>query len=86
MRALTAAHRSLPFGTVVLLEKLVNGRSIELRIARRDKLREHIQLIDQFLVKMPSALVVGKEALTIGRLIERVPRDEIFRRGSPDLI
>jgi hypothetical protein len=53
-----------------LLEKLVNGRSIELRIARRDKLREHIQLIDQFLVKMPSALVVGKEALTIGRLIE----------------
>jgi rare lipoprotein A len=35
MRALTAAHRSLPFGTVVLVENLANRRSIELRITDR---------------------------------------------------
>jgi hypothetical protein len=31
----TAAHRSLPFGAVVLVENLANGRTIELRIADR---------------------------------------------------
>lgn len=33
--ALTAAHRSLPLGTLVLVENLDNGRSIELRITDR---------------------------------------------------
>src|ERR1700730_7232897 len=31
----TAAHRSLPFGAVVLVENLANGRTIELRITDR---------------------------------------------------
>ena len=35
VQALTAAHRSLPFGTVVLVENLATGRSIELRITDR---------------------------------------------------
>jgi hypothetical protein len=35
IRALTAAHRSLPFGAVVLVENLANGRTIELRITDR---------------------------------------------------
>lgn len=35
MEALTAAHRSLPLGTLVLVENLANGRSIELRITDR---------------------------------------------------
>jgi rare lipoprotein A len=35
IQALTAAHRSLPFGTEVLGENLANGRRIELRIADR---------------------------------------------------
>jgi rare lipoprotein A len=32
---LTAAHRSLPFGTRVLVENLSNGRSVEVRINDR---------------------------------------------------
>lgn len=35
MHALTAAHRSLPFGTVVRVESLVNGRSVDVRINDR---------------------------------------------------
>jgi rare lipoprotein A len=33
--ALTAAHRSLPLGTIVLVENLDNGRSVALRITDR---------------------------------------------------
>jgi rare lipoprotein A len=33
--ALTAAHRTLPFGTVVRVRSLVNGRSVEVRINDR---------------------------------------------------
>jgi rare lipoprotein A (peptidoglycan hydrolase) len=35
MNALTAAHRTLPFGTVVRVTNLTNGRSIRLRINDR---------------------------------------------------
>jgi len=35
LRAATAAHRSLAFGTVVRVENLANGRRIELRITDR---------------------------------------------------
>ena len=34
-RQLTAAHRSLPFGTRVLVTNLENGRSVEVRINDR---------------------------------------------------
>jgi rare lipoprotein A len=34
-RQLTAAHRSLPFGTRVLVENLANGRQVALRITDR---------------------------------------------------
>lgn len=35
MDALTAAHRSLPFGTVIQVDNLDNGRSVELRVTDR---------------------------------------------------
>lgn len=35
MEALTAAHRSLPFGTVVRVRSLVNGRSVDVLITDR---------------------------------------------------
>jgi rare lipoprotein A len=38
-RALAAAHPSLPFGTVVLVENLANGRSVALRITDRGPYR-----------------------------------------------
>ncbi len=33
--SLTAAHRSLPFGTIVVVQNLKNGRSVQLRINDR---------------------------------------------------
>jgi rare lipoprotein A len=38
-RALTAAHPSLPFGTIVLVENLANGRTVALRITDRGPYR-----------------------------------------------
>jgi rare lipoprotein A len=35
MEGMTAAHRTLPFGTVVRVENLTNGRSTTLRINDR---------------------------------------------------
>ena len=35
MYALTAAHRTLPFGTLVRVHSLVNGRDVEVRITDR---------------------------------------------------
>ena len=35
MHALTAAHRTLPFGTVVRVHSLVNGRDVDVRITDR---------------------------------------------------
>ncbi len=35
MRQLTAAHRTLPFGTIVLVKNSANGRSVEVRINDR---------------------------------------------------
>lgn len=35
MHGLTAAHRSLPFGTVVEVHSLVNGRTVEVRVNDR---------------------------------------------------
>lgn len=35
MHALTAAHRTLPFGTVVRVRSLVNGREVDVRISDR---------------------------------------------------
>lgn len=35
VNALTAAHRTLPFGTVVRVHSLVNGREVEVRITDR---------------------------------------------------
>jgi rare lipoprotein A len=38
-RAFTAAHPSLPFGTIVLVENLANGQSLALRITDRGPYR-----------------------------------------------
>jgi rare lipoprotein A len=35
MQDLTAAHRTLPFGTVVRVHSLVNGRDVDVRITDR---------------------------------------------------
>ncbi len=35
MNAMTAAHRTLPFGTLVRVHSLVNGRDVDVRITDR---------------------------------------------------
>jgi rare lipoprotein A len=62
MEALTAAHRSLPFGTVVLVENLANGRSIELRITDRGPYLEG-RIID---LSLAAARRLGLEQQGVG--------------------
>jgi rare lipoprotein A len=45
MHALTAAHRTLPFGTIVTVTDLKNGRSVNVRINDRGPFR-HDRIID----------------------------------------
>ena len=40
MHALTAAHRTLPFGTIVRVTNLGNGRSVSVRINDRGPFRQ----------------------------------------------
>ena len=45
MHSLTAAHRTLPFGTIVRVTNLGNGRSVDVRINDRGPFR-HGRIID----------------------------------------
>lgn len=44
--AMTAAHRSLPFGTIVRVESLRNGRSVDVRINDRGPYAHRRRIID----------------------------------------
>jgi rare lipoprotein A len=44
--ALTAAHRTLPFGTVVQVKNLSNGRTVEVRINDRGPFGRKTRIID----------------------------------------
>jgi rare lipoprotein A len=44
--ALTAAHRTLPFGTVVQVKNLTNGRTVEVRINDRGPFGRKTRIID----------------------------------------
>lgn len=44
--ALTAAHRTLPFGTVVQVTNLTNGRTVEVRINDRGPFGRKTRIID----------------------------------------
>ncbi|HZB92994.1 MAG TPA: septal ring lytic transglycosylase RlpA family protein [Stellaceae bacterium] len=60
--ALTAAHRSLPFGTIVLVENLANGRSLALPITDRGPYRPG-RIID---LSQAAARRLGLEAQGLG--------------------
>ena len=55
MHAYTAAHRSLPFGTVVRVHSQVNGRTVEVRINDRGPHLKH-RIID---LSRAAALALG---------------------------
>jgi rare lipoprotein A len=44
--AMTAAHRTLPFGTVVQVKNLTNGRTVEVRINDRGPFGRKTRIID----------------------------------------
>lgn len=44
--ALTAAHRTLPFGTVVRVKNLSNGETVEVRVTDRGPFRKKQRIID----------------------------------------
>jgi len=73
-RALTAAHRHLPFGTIVRVTNQLNGRSVELRINDRGPWR-HGRIID--VTSAAADILQMKKQGTVPVIIE------IIKLGAP---
>ena len=69
MHALTAAHRTLPFGTVVRVHSLVNGREVDLRITDRGPFSRN-RIID---VSRAAAAELGMLGLGFKEVVVLVP-------------
>lgn len=59
MRNMTAAHRSLPFGTLVWVKSLSNGRSVKVRINDRGPFKQR-RIIDLSYAAAASLDMVNK--------------------------
>ena len=69
MHALTAAHRTLPFGTLVRVHSLVNGRDVEVRITDRGPF-SHSRIID---VSRAAAQELGMLGMGFKEVVLMVP-------------
>lgn len=69
MHALTAAHRTLPFGTMVRVHSLVNGRDVDLRITDRGPFSRN-RIID---VSRAAAAELGMLGLGFKEVVLLVP-------------
>ena len=69
MHAFTAAHRTLPFGTVVRVHSLVNGRDVDLRITDRGPFSRN-RIID---VSRAAAAELGMLGLGFKEVVLLVP-------------
>ena len=69
MHAFTAAHRTLPFGTVVRVHSLVNGRAVDLRITDRGPFSRN-RIID---VSRAAAAELGMLGLGFKEVVLLVP-------------
>ena len=69
MHALTAAHRTLPFGTLVRVHSLVNGREVDVRITDRGPYA-HNRIID---VSRAAAAELGMLGLGFKQVVLLVP-------------
>ena len=69
MNAMTAAHRTLPFGTWVRVKSLVNGREVEVRITDRGPFI-HARVID---VSRSAAEALGMLGLGFKQVVLSVP-------------
>ena len=69
MNAFTAAHRTLPFGTLVRVHSLVNGRAVDLRITDRGPFSRN-RIID---VSRAAAAELGMLGLGFKEVVLMVP-------------
>ncbi len=69
MNAMTAAHRTLPFGTWVRVHSLVNGREVDVRITDRGPFI-HSRVID---LSRGAAVVLGMLGLGFKEVVLSVP-------------
>ena len=69
MNAMTAAHRTLPFGTLVRVHSLVNGREVDVRITDRGPF-SHSRVID---VSRAAAEELGMLGLGFKEVVLLVP-------------
>ena len=81
MHALTAAHRTLPFGTLVRVHSLVNGREVDVRITDRGPYA-HNRIID---VSRAAAEELGMLGMGFKQVVLLVPESTPAVAVSPTL-
>ncbi|MDP2449964.1 MAG: septal ring lytic transglycosylase RlpA family protein [Polaromonas sp.] len=79
MNAFTAAHRTLPFGTLVRVHSLVNGRDVDLRITDRGPFSRN-RIID---VSRAAAAELGMLGLGFKEVVLLVPESTPAMATAP---
>lgn len=83
-QALTAAHRTLPFGAVVRVRHLQNGREVEVRINDRGPhLRNRIIDLSQAAAQVLDLHVDGVEEVALYTSAEAAAQAEAARANAP---
>lgn len=90
MNEMTAAHKTLPFGTVVRVRSLVNGKEVDVRITDRgpfsrgrviDLSRAAAQAIDMLGLGVKDVLLFVPDSTP--PVIAPPPRPRVMRRAPP---
>lgn len=78
MNALTAAHKTLPFGTMVRVKSLVNGREVLVRITDRGP------FIRNRIIDLSRAAAVELDMLSLGfkQVVLTVAESEVVSRPA----
>ena len=92
MHAMTAAHRTLPFGTLVRVLSLVNGREIDVRITDRgpfspnrviDLSRAAAQALGMLNLGLKEVVLLVPESAQPGVQAWSAPKKQPSKRSSP---
>src|SRR6056297_472850 len=85
MKQYTAAHRSLPFGTVVLVENLDNGRKVKVKINDRGPFKkDRILDVSHVAAAELGMLKTGEAMVGITVLGKKDNRDNLEQHRRPD--
>ena len=79
MHALTAAHKTLPFGTMVRVKSLVNGREVLVRITDRGPFARN-RVID---LSRAAAAELDMLGLGFKQVVLRVVESEVVSKPAP---